>query len=76
MRLGHTETVKLAEEIQSMRMFDAEKQVINDLREEGTVVTMRQLPLFKIIVVRHPTLGKLVLVEGNDGQGAVVEVDN
>lgn len=59
-----------------MRMFDAEKQVINDLREEGTVVTMRQLPLFKIIVVRHPTLGKLVLVEGNDGQGAVVEVDN
>ncbi len=59
-----------------MRMFDAEKQVIADLREEGTVVTMKQLPLFQIIVVRHPTLGKLVLVEGTDGYGAVVEVDN
>jgi hypothetical protein len=76
MRLGHTEAVEPAEETQSMRMFDAEKQVISDLREEGTVVTMKQLPLFTIIVVRHPTLGKLVLVEGHDGHGAVVEVDN
>ncbi len=59
-----------------MRMFDADKQVIADLREEGAVVTMKQLPLFQIIVVRHPTLGKLVLVEGNDGHGAVVEVDS
>ncbi|WP_462321384.1 hypothetical protein [Halochromatium sp.] len=59
-----------------MRMFDAEKQVIADLREEGTLVTTKQLPLFQIFVVRHPTLGKLVLIEGNDGNGAVVEVDN
>ncbi len=59
-----------------MRMFDAEKQVIADLRDEGTVVTMKQLPQFQIIVVRHPTLGKLVLIEGTDGHGAVVEVDN
>lgn len=59
-----------------MRMFDAEKQVIADLREEGAVVTMKQMPLFEVIVVRHPTLGKLVLIEGSDGHGAVVEVDN
>ncbi|MEA1049782.1 hypothetical protein U5801_08175 [Lamprobacter modestohalophilus] len=59
-----------------MRMFDAEKQVVADLRDEGTVMTVKQLPLFQIIIVRHPTLGKLVLIEGSDGHGAVVEVDN
>lgn len=59
-----------------MRMFDAETQVIEDLKEEGALVTMKQLPLFQIIVVRHPTLGKLVLIDGNDGHGAVVEVDS
>ena len=58
-----------------MRMFDAEKQVIADLKDEGTVVTMKQYPSFDVLVVRHPTLGKLVLVEGHDGNGAVVEVD-
>ncbi|MBK1617888.1 hypothetical protein CKO42_05335 [Lamprobacter modestohalophilus] len=59
-----------------MRMFDAEKQVVADLRDEGTVMMVKQLPLFQIIIVRHPTLGKLVLIEGSDGHGAVVEVDN
>jgi hypothetical protein len=59
-----------------MRMFDAEKQVVADLKDEGTVVSVKQLPLFQIIIVRHPTLGKLVLIEGSDGHGAVVEVDN
>jgi hypothetical protein len=58
-----------------MHMFDAETQVIADLKEEGTVVATKDYPSFQIIVVRHPTLGKLVLVEGRDGQGAVVEVD-
>lgn len=59
-----------------MRMFDAEKQVVADLQDEGTVVSRKQLPLFQVIIVRHPTLGKLVLIEGSDGHGAVVEVDN
>lgn len=59
-----------------MHMFDAEKQVISDLKDEGTVVTMKQYPQFHIIVVRHPTLGKLVLIDGSDGHGAVVEVDS
>lgn len=59
-----------------MRMFDADRQVVADLKDEGTVVTMKELPLFQIIVVRHPTLGKLVLIEGSDGHGAVVEVDS
>lgn len=58
-----------------MHMFDAEKQVIADLCDEGTVVTAKQYPSFRVIVVRHPTLGKLVLIEDPDGQGAVVEVD-
>jgi hypothetical protein len=56
-------------------MFDAEKQVIADLKDEGTVVTTKQYPSFEVLVVRHPTLGKLVLVAGSDGNGTVVEVD-
>jgi hypothetical protein len=56
-------------------MFDAEKQVLADLKEEGEVVATKQYPAFRVVVVRHPTLGKLVLVEDRDGQGAVVEVE-
>jgi hypothetical protein len=56
-------------------MFDAEKQVMADLKEEGTLVTTKQYPAFQVVVLRHPTLGKLVLVEDKDGQGAVIEVE-
>lgn len=58
-----------------MHMFDAEKQVMADLKEEGTLVTTKQYPAFQVVVLRHPTLGKLVLVEDKDGQGAVIEVE-
>jgi len=58
-----------------MHMFDAEKQVMADLKEEGEVVATKQYPAFQVVVVRHPTLGKLVLVEDRDGKGAVVEVE-
>ena len=58
-----------------MRMFDAEQQMMADLKDEGHVVEQRAFPDFGVTVVRHPTLGKLVLVEAADGSGAVVEVD-
>jgi hypothetical protein len=56
-----------------MRMFDAESQMMADLKEEGRIVVEKEYPNFRVTVVRHPTLGKLVLIEDRDGNGAVVE---
>jgi hypothetical protein len=56
-----------------MRMFDAESRMMAELKEEGRVVSEKQYPSFRVTAVRHPTLGKLVLVEDKDGNGAVVE---
>jgi hypothetical protein len=58
-----------------MRMFSAEPQVIADLKDEGRVVEERQFERFRVTTVRHPTLGKLVLVEDRGGAGAVVEAE-
>jgi hypothetical protein len=58
-----------------MRIIDAEAQVIADLKDEGRVVAERSYSGFKIITVRHPTLGKLVLVQGKDGRGAMIETE-
>jgi hypothetical protein len=56
-----------------MRMFDAESRMMAELKDEGRVVAEKQYPSFRVTAVRHPTLGKLVLVEDKDGNGAVVE---
>jgi len=58
-----------------MRIIDAEAQVLADLKGEGRVVAERVYPDFTVITLRHPTLGKLVLVQGTDGSGAMVEAD-
>jgi hypothetical protein len=58
-----------------MRMFDAESRMMADLREEGRIVAEKEYPAFRVTTLRHPTLGKLVLIEGRDGTGAVVEVE-
>ena len=58
-----------------MRLFDAESQFIADLKDEGRVVDEKRYPQFVVTTVRHPTLGKLVLVEGRDGTGAMVETE-
>jgi hypothetical protein len=58
-----------------MRIIDAEAPVITDLKEEGRVVAERAYPAFTVITVRHPTLGKLVLVQAPDGTGAMVETE-
>jgi hypothetical protein len=60
---------------QSMRIIDAEAQVITDLKDEGRIVSEKQYPSFKITAVRHPTLGKLVLIEDGAGNGAMVEAE-
>lgn len=58
-----------------MRTIEAESQVLRDLREESALVTARSHPDFTVWAVRHPTLGKLVIVEGRDGSGIVVETE-
>jgi len=58
-----------------MRIIDAEAQVLADLKGEGRVVAERVYPGFTVITLRHPTLGKLVLVQGTNGSGAMVEAD-
>lgn len=59
----------------AMRMIDAEPTIIRDLKEEGDVMAEKSAPGVTVVAVRHPTLGKLVIVEGPQGSGVVVEVD-
>lgn len=59
-----------------MQMLDAERQMITDLKDEGRIMQQRQFEAFLVTTVRHPTLGKLVLVEGTDGAGVVVELED
>jgi hypothetical protein len=58
-----------------MRMFDAEPQVVADLKDEGDVIASKETPTFKVVAVRHPTLGKVVIVERKDGGGVIVETE-
>jgi hypothetical protein len=58
-----------------MRMFDAESQVLNDLKEECDLIGERTARSFTVVTARHPTLGKLVIVVAPDGSGVVVETE-
>ncbi len=58
-----------------MKLFDAERQVAKDLKEEGRIVAERRTAAFTVTAVRHPTLGKLVIVEDAQGNGVVVETE-
>jgi hypothetical protein len=58
-----------------MRTFDAEPQVLQDLREESEIITAQTHKDFSVWALRHPTLGKLVIIEGRDGSGAIVETE-
>ncbi len=58
-----------------MRLLEAEPALIADLKDESDLVAEKKLPAFTVMAVRHPTLGKLVIVVAPDGTGAVVEAD-
>ncbi len=58
-----------------MRTLEAEFQVLSDLRDECEVVATQAHQDFKVWALRHPTLGKLVIVEGRDGSGVIVETE-
>ncbi len=58
-----------------MRLLEAEPALIADLKDESELIAEKKLPAFTVTTVRHPTLGKLVIIIAPDGTGAVVEAD-
>jgi len=58
-----------------MRIIDTEVRTILELKAEGRIVAEKQYPAFKVTTLRHPTLGKLILIEDNNGNGALVEAE-
>ena len=58
-----------------MRLFDAEPQIIQDFKDESDIVAGKEHPAFKVSAARHPTLGKVVLVESRNGDGIIVETE-
>jgi hypothetical protein len=58
-----------------MRMLEAEPALIADLKDESEVIGEKRFAAFTLVTARHPTLGKLVIIIGPDGSGAVVEAD-
>jgi hypothetical protein len=58
-----------------MRMFEAEPEVIRDFKDETEVIGVREHKAFRVTTARHPTLGKVVIVEGTDGAGVIVATE-
>jgi hypothetical protein len=58
-----------------MRIIDADAQVIAELKDEGRLVAERIYPAFTVITIRHPTLGKLVIIQAANGDGAMVTTE-
>ena len=58
-----------------MRLIDGESKLVEDLLDEGEVLVQRTLYDVTVYAMRHPTLGRMVIVRTADGPGLVVEVD-
>jgi hypothetical protein len=58
-----------------MRIFEAETQIVRDLRDESDVIVEKEHHDFKAYAVRHPTLGKVVIIVAGDGSGLIVETE-
>ncbi len=56
-----------------MRLFDAAPQIMQDIKEESEIITVKERPAFKVSIARHPTMGKVVIVEGKRGDGIIVK---
>jgi len=61
--------------IKPMRMFDAEPRIIDDLKDECEIAITKQHGDYRVLAARHPTLGKVVIVEDKDGSGVIVETE-
>lgn len=58
-----------------MRIVDAEPQLIQDFLGEINVVVTKDKPSFKVYAGRHPTLGKVVIVDSDRGDSVIVEME-
>jgi hypothetical protein len=58
-----------------MRIVDAEPELVQELLEETQVSETRARSNFTVHVGHHPTMGKVAIVEGKNGQGVVVELE-
>ncbi|AHF04485.1 hypothetical protein MARPU_11995 [Marichromatium purpuratum 984] len=56
-----------------MRLFEAEPALVADLRGECELVETRTRAGVEVLTLRHPTLGRLVLVITPEGGGIVAE---
>jgi hypothetical protein len=58
-----------------MRIVDVEPQLIRDIIDEIEISTSKENTSMAVYVGRHPTLGKVVIIENKDGGSFIVEVD-
>lgn len=57
-----------------MRIIDAEPQLVCEILEEMNVTESRKKASFTVHIGYHRVLGRLVIIEGKDGVGAIVEL--
>ena len=58
-----------------MRIVDAEPQLVQDFLGEIEVVVSKEKPSLKVYAGRHPTLGKVVIVDSEHGDSVIVELE-
>jgi hypothetical protein len=58
-----------------MRILEAEAQLIRELTDEIEVVGANSYSTFTVVAGRHPTLGRVVIVRDQDGNGLIVEAE-
>jgi len=58
-----------------MRLVDVESQLVKDFIEEIEVTANKENASMAVYVGRHPTLGKVVVIENKEGDSFIVEVD-
>ena len=58
-----------------MRLVDVESQLVKDFIDEIEVIATKDNASMAVYVGRHPTLGKVVVIENKEGDSFLVEVD-
>jgi hypothetical protein len=58
-----------------MRLVDVESQLVKDFIDEIEVIVTKDNASMAVYVGRHPTLGKVVVIENKEGDSFIVEVD-
>lgn len=58
-----------------MRIVDAEPQLVKDFIDEIEVTTSKETSSISVHLGRHPTLGKVVVIDNQKGESFIVEVD-